>query len=315
MDKLSRLLVLCLAAALQPFGLRAETMPGEWLITVDATLPGASIDMVARGVTAPLADSLSGFPGADVVIALSRAGTSRIILKVRAVGDPPVVLAAVRERLARDRGWLSPGTTTPRVAVPVTKDTPVAYVGFVSDTRPMVEVSEIAVRLVVAPLSTTERITQIWNFGTHYQRFISLRVDGARLAAYALSVDAVAAAIRAAGLSVMSSGNDVLVVTNGRGPAPEVSALLDLALKVVDGPVVRLRDIGAVETVMPADAEARFNGQPAVIAAVFVDLELAQPEATRHVRDALARLLPNLPADITVRIAYACTSCAAPPRR
>lgn len=301
--------------ALQPDASRAESAPNDFLFTVETTLPGAPLEAITRAVTLPLGNEFGGFSGVEAVIAISRAAKSTITLKFRSARSPDALLAEVRDRLTRSRDRLPPGAAY-HVSVPDLSAVPTAYLRISSDSHPVLTVSEIAERFVLQPLATVADIAEVRTHGLR-KSMIAVRLDTARFAAYGVSRDDVAAALRGASLAVESIGPDEIAVAAAAGARPpDIETLSNLVLKATAGAVIRLRDVAQVELGMrPSDVDVRFNGRPAVVAEIFVAARLALPDATRHLRDALQRLLAALPAGVQVTIVYACTRCAAPPRR
>jgi multidrug efflux pump len=292
---------------------RAETVLNDFLFTIKTTLPGAPLETITRDVARPLEGELGRLAGIEAVISISRAAKSTVTLKFRSARGPDALLAEVRDRLARSR--LPPGADI-RVSVPEPSGVPIAYLSVSSDTHPILNVSEIAERFILQPLATVADITELRSHGLR-KSMVAIRLDTARVAAYGLSRDDVVAALRGAGLATETIGPDDIAVAAAAGALPpDMEALSNLVLRASAGAVIRLRDVAQIElSVRPSDVDVRFNGKPAVVAEIFVAARLALPDATRHVRDALPRLLAALPAGVDVTIVYACTRCAESPRR
>jgi multidrug efflux pump subunit AcrB len=280
-------------------------------VTVEASFPGATAQVVADTVAAPIEQEVAGFPLPEMVDMRSQSrddGTYTLTVTFQRAFDPNMAQVMVQNRLALGAPRLP--ELVNRRGISVKKKSPGALM-IVSvfspdgsrDARYLSNYATLHMRDELARLPGVGDVTVVG------QRDSGARVwlDAEKLAAHGLTADDVVRAIEQQNLQVAAhqvpGGPPVL---NAVGRLAGAEEFPDMALKAVPGgDTVRLRDVGEVEMgAGQPGGDVLLDGKPAV-ALVVHPTPLARPqELGTALREELERQRAKLPAGVGIDAAY-----------
>ncbi|WP_428635168.1 efflux RND transporter permease subunit, partial [Sedimenticola sp.] len=277
------------------------------VVTVATTYYGANAAIMESQVTKILEDSLSGIEGIDFMTSVSRAESSQITINFKLTRDPDAAANDVRDRVSRVRGMLPDEIEEPIVSKEEADAQPIIYMAFSSDRHSMLEVTEVADRLVKDRVQTINGVANVRIFG---ERRYSMRIwlDRARMAAYAVTTQDIETALRAQNLEVPSGRIEsaqrefsVLAETDLRTP----EQFRQVILRDDSGYLVRLGDVARVE-VAPAEERriTRFKGENAVALGVIKQSTANPLDVSNARQEMLPTIKSVLPEGMQVNIAY-----------
>ena len=276
------------------------------VIQVQATLPGASPDTVARMITAPLERYLGQISGLKQMSSASGAGVSVITLQFALDSDLGVAEQDVQSALDNAESLLPDGMPAPpRYRKVNPADTPILTLAVSSKTLPLPQIHDLVDTRMAQKLAQVQGVGQVSLAG------------GQRLA---IRVQADSAALKAAGLTladvqkVIASANANLPKGSFDGPVRStmldandqlttVAQYEDLVVTWKNGVPLRVRDVATVVQ----GPEDRFlaawaDAERAILVSVQRQPDANVIEVADRVRALLPRLTATLPASVDVRI-------------
>jgi len=278
----------------------------EPIVTVSTSYPGANARVIESQITKPIEDALSGIEGVDFIRSISRAESSQVTVRFTLARDPDSAASDVRDRVARARGALPEEANDPIVQKQEADAQPIIYLAFSSDRHDLMEISDIAIRLVKDRVQTIPGVAEAQVYGNRYAMRIWLQPD--RLAGYGLTPVDIERALRAQNVEVPAGRVEsyqreftVLAETDPQKP----EQFRNNIVKETDDFLVTLGDVGRVE--LGADFSrfrARFNGRNAIPLGI-VKQAVANPlEISRDLKKMLPEISRTLPEGMRVEIAH-----------
>ena len=300
---MSLLLILVGLVSFKQLSIREYPRIDEPLVTVNTRLLGASSEVIESQVTKPLEDSIAGIDGVDIMTSISRTEQSQITVRFRLTKDPDTAAAEVRDRVARVRGRLPDAVDEPVIAKVEADATPTIWLAYTSETLSPLELTDLINRVVKPRLQTVPGVADVQIGG---DRKFSMRVwlDPDKLAAYRLTVQDVEDALRKQNLEVpagrIESRQREFSVTS-RTDLNTVAQFNDIALKTVNGFVVRMRDVARVEEGAASErSRVRLNGVPSISTGIIRNATANPLEVADGVRAVMPQLQRDLPPSVTV---------------
>lgn len=299
------LLVLGLAAMVR---LPVASMPAVDLpsIRVSAARPGASPEIMATSVAAPLERRLSAIAGVIDMSSNSVQGSTSINVQFdlnrsldRAAQDVQAAINAALADLPTDLA----GAPTFRKAT----QGPQAFMvlALTSRTLDPGAMFDAADSIIAQRLSQVPGVAEVTVSGGA-QPAVRIEFDPATIAAAGLSVDKIRAAIadaNALGPTGAIEGADQREIIALRGQLARASDYADLTLRTANGVVIRLTDIATVtDGLRNARASGLYNGRPALIVNITRAANGNVVETADKIRALLPELKRWLPADLDVSI-------------
>lgn len=278
----------------------------EPIVTVLTRYPGANARVIESQITKPIEDALSGIEGVDFINSISRAESSQVSVRFTLARDADAAASDVRDRVAQARARLPDEADEPIVQKQEADARPIIYLAFSSDRHDLMEIADVANRLVKDRIQTIPGVAEAQVYGNRYAMRIWLKPD--RLAGYELTPLDIEAALRAQNIEVPAGRVEsvtreftVLAETDLREPRQ----FADIVVKETDKFLVRLGDVARVE--LGADFSrfrARFNGRNAIPLGI-VKQAVANPlEISRALTEMLPRITATLPDGMRVEIAH-----------
>src|SRR3954465_1100830 len=277
------------------------------IVSVSTALPGANPQVVEPAVTDILEEELSTVEGLRTLTSSSGEGVSNISLEFNL--ERPVEAAAqdVRDKVARIRERLPEDVEEPVVAKQDADAQPFFWLALSGENYDLLQLSDIADRLVKSRLQTLPGVGQARIFG---ERRFSMRVwlDASQLAARGLTVQDVQQAIRSRNVEVPAGrieaeGREFTVRSLGELKTPDEFS--DLTVSNAGGALVKLRDLGRVE-LGPEDERStlRYKGTPSVAIGVVRQSKSNIIEVAKRIRAELPRVQESLPPGVHIDTAF-----------
>jgi multidrug efflux pump len=293
----------------------AERAGGEAMIEVEITAPGMAREIVATRITPAVERQVGGANSLSFMVSWSRAGESRLVLKFKPDTAESAALETVRQQAATALAQLSSAATLRVVRAVAPEQRPTAHIAFLGDRFSLGEVTRAVEPDVREILQQAVGVARIQVFGVRPE-IGRIDLDRSRLAAYGVSVADIRAALAAQGVDAAPAqreGDEILFAITNR---IEPSKVGDIVVKVVNGVLVRLKDLARVERGVTDDGViVRYNGEIALLLEVARQPQISEREAARALHDRLPDAVLRLPAGLSHKSGFSCERCVAPVRR
>ena len=281
------------------------------VITVSTSYIGANADVIESQITEPLEESINGIAGIKSLTSVSRDGRSTITVEFDIDVDLEAAANDVRDRVSRALSFLPPDIDIPIVAKADADATPIVFLGVQSDTRNLLEITEMANNVFKERMQTIPGVSsvQIWGEKKYSMR---LWLDPDKLAAFGLSAVDVRNALNRENIELPSGriegdNTELSIRTVGRLSTEE--EFNDLIIKEDAGGIVRLKDLGYAQ--LGAENERsilKWNGIPMVGVVLIAQAGANNIAITDEFYKRLEILKKTLPSDITTVIGFDVTT-------
>lgn len=216
------------------------------IITVSTNYVGANADVIESQITEPLEESINGIAGIKSLTSASRDGRSTITVEFDIDIDMEAAANDVRDRVSRALFNLPPDIDMPIVSKADADATPIVFLNIQSDTRSLLELSEIANNIFKERLQTINGVgsVQIWGERKYAMR---LWLDPAKLAAFRLSPVDVRNALNRENIELPSGrieGDNTELSIRTIGRLQTEVEFDNLIIKEAGGNIVRVKDVG-----------------------------------------------------------------------
>src|SRR2546427_2078049 len=277
------------------------------IISVSTTLPGANAQVVEPAVTDVLEEELSTIQGLRTLSSSSSEENSQITLEFTL--DRPIDIAAqdVRDKVSRVRGRLPVDVLEPVIAKQSADAQPFFWLAVSSDNYDLMQLSDVADRLVKARLQSLPGVGSAGIFG---ERRYSMRVwvQPDALSARGLTVQDVESAIVSRNVEIPagrieSTRREVSVRSLGERKTPREFG--ELAVASQGTQLVKLKDVARVE-LGPEDDRSifRYQGNPAVAIGVIRQSKANLLDVASRIRAALPAIQQTLPPRVSLDVAF-----------
>ena len=277
------------------------------IITVSTNYIGANADVIESQITEPLEESINGIAGIRTLTSVSRDGRSTITVEFDIDVDLEAAANDVRDRVSRAQYNLPPDIDIPIVAKADADAFPIVFLGVQSDTRNLLELSEMANNVFKERFQTIPGVSsvQIWGEKKYSMR---LWLDPGKLAAFGLSAVDVRNSLNRENVELPSGrieGDNTELSIRTVGRLSTKDEFNDLIIKEDEGGIVRLRDLGYAE--LGAENERtvlKWNGIPMVGVVLVAQAGANNIAITDEFYKRLDQLKKSLPSDITTLIGF-----------
>jgi multidrug efflux pump len=277
------------------------------IVSVSVTLRGASPQVMESAITDVLEEELASLEGLRTMTSSSAEQSTNITLEFNL--DRPMEDAAqdVRDIVSRVRGRLPQEIDDPVVTKQDADARPMMFIGVQSDAYDLLQLSEIADRIVKPRLQTIPGLARADIRG---ERRYAMRVwlSANALASRGLTVQDVANAIRSRNVEIPagrieSERREFTIRSLGELRTPEEFA--DLVVSSGGNQLIKLGDVARVE-LAPEDIRSafRFNGKPAVGLSLVRQSKSNLVEVSDAVRAAMPALQAAVPPGVTLALGY-----------
>jgi multidrug efflux pump len=219
------------------------------IVTVSTTYRGANPDVIASQITEPLEQEINGIAGIRTLTSESRQARSSISVEFTLDTDLDTAANDVRDRVARAARNLPVDSDPPVVEKADADSSPILFLSLSSDKRGILEVSDLADRIVRERMETIPGVSSVGIFGE--QRYaMRLWMDPVKLAVHRLTPADVQAAIDSQNIDLPSgrlegTTNELSLRTLGRLSTPQ--EFENLIIKKENGRQILFSDIGNAE--------------------------------------------------------------------
>jgi multidrug efflux pump len=277
------------------------------IVSVTTVLPGANARVVETAVTDVLEEELSTIQGLRTLSSASAEQTSNITLEFTL--DRPIDIAAqdVRDKVSRVRGRLPQDVLEPVIEKQSADAQPFFWLALSSDNYDLMQLSDVADRLVKARLQSLPGVGSAQIFG---ERRYAMRVwpRPEALSARGLTVQDVEGAIVSRNVEIPagrieSTRREFSVRSLGELKTPQEFG--ELVVSSQGTQLIKLKDVARVD-LGPEDDRSifRYNGSPSVAIGVVRQSKANLLDVARNIREALPSIQQTLPLGVQLHSAY-----------
>ncbi len=219
------------------------------IITVSTNYVGANADVIESQITEPLEESINGIAGIRSLTSTSRDGRSTITVEFDINVDLENAANDVRDRVSRAIRSLPPDIEPPIVSKADADATPIVFLNIQSDTRNLLQLTEIANNVFKERLQTIPGVSEVRVWGEK-KYAMRLWMDPAKLAAYNLTPLDVKNALNRENVELPTGsieGNNTELSIRTIGRLQTEDEFNDLIISSANGSIVRFKDIGHAE--------------------------------------------------------------------
>ena len=273
-------------------------------VSVSTTNSGAAPENVETEISDRIEAAVNTVAGIDELRSSSTEGQSRVVITFDLSKDPDIAAQEVRAKVDPVIRRL-PDTADPPGVQKQDPDSNPIMLFSVSAPMSATELTTYLEQSVQKRLETVDGVGEVLLFGGR-RREIHISIDPDRLAAYGLSTNDVAAALRSQNLELPSGrldqgSREVSVRTAGRLARPEDFEALTIAKR--GAYTVRVSDIGYVDdTGQTPTSASMLNGRSAVTLAVRKQSGVNTVALADALKARMQEIQPTLPQNFQVRL-------------
>ena len=277
------------------------------IITVTTSYVGANADVIESQITEPLEESINGIAGIRSLTSSSTTGRSQITVEFYVDVDLEAAANDVRDRVSRAVRNLPEDAEPPIISKADANSTPIVFLNVQSDTRNLMQISDIANNIFKERLQTIPGVSEVRIWG---EKKYSMRLwmDPAKLAAYKITPLDVQNAVRKENIELPAGfieGNSTELTIRTVGRLQDADEFNNLIIKEDQGNVVRFKDIGYA-ALGPENEKTILKRDGIPMVGVVL---IAQPGAnniaiTDEFYKRLEQIKKNLPSDIKTGIGF-----------
>jgi multidrug efflux pump len=278
------------------------------VITVTTAYYGADAELVRGFITTPLEQSIASADGIDYIESQSVQGTSTISVHLKLNYDANAAMTQVQTKVNQVRNQLPPASQLPVIAITSTDNQFASmYLSFYSQDLDRNQITDYLTRVVQPKLAAISGVQNAEILGA---RTFAMRawLDTQKMAALNVSPTDV--------YNVLQSNNYLAAPGQTKGAMTSVNLVANtnlqtpdefknLAIKQVNGAIVRLKDVAEVELgASNYDTDVRFSGNTATFMGIYVLPTANALDVIKAVRAALPDIEKQLPAGMKLGIPY-----------
>jgi HAE1 family hydrophobic/amphiphilic exporter-1 len=272
-------------------------------VSVNVSYPGATAQDVELLITQPLENAVSGMAGVNSITSTSSEGSSSVNVQLADGTDANTAALEVERRVSAIRNRLPADAGDPRVNKADPNAFPIMNVALTGGS--LDSLYQVANDQFVPLLQSIEGVATV-NISGGLQREVQIRVDYAKLSAYAITVQQLSSALTAANVNApVGSLQQGATIVNARvmGAPRSIDQLASLVITQTSGGPILLRDVSTVAEVYKTQTQIqRLNGQEAVGLSIVKQSDANALEVADNIRVGLRRLQALLPSDTQILI-------------
>ena len=299
---LSAIMLLLGLQAASRLSLREYPEIEKSVIFVRASFPGASASTVQGFVTTPLQRRIAAAKGVEYVTSQSDPGSSEIKVFVRLGENSTEVLGEIITKVNEARFELPRDVEDPVVSNRTGGDA-MMYLALLSEQMSVQQLADYAQRSIQPVLSTVDGVGEARVMGSG---MFAMRIwlNPARMAAYGVTAKDVNEAIQRDNY-VSSAGTTrgelVRASVDAQTDVQDPSQFADIVVRQVGDKRVRLGDVAEIELGSESYDSAVYSSGKETVFIAINEAPGANPlEAAARVKEKIAELEPQLPADMRI---------------
>ena len=272
-------------------------------IQVSASLPGATPEVMAASVAAPLERQFTEIAGLNSFNSSSSTGSTSISLQFDFSRRVDEAAKDVQAAISGAAGQLPAGMPKPPTYRKVNPSVaPILYLYLYSDTLPIATVNDYAEVTISQPISSISGVAQVNIFGQK-QYAVRVQLDPKALASKGIGLDDVRSAIQQGSVNLPTgslSGDHKSYLIQANGQLSTADAYRSLTVIYKNGAAVKLQDLGTVlDDVQNNKITNRYSDDKVTNKKAIVLAIQPQPGAnTVQIVDAIKAMMPNLRAQV-----------------
>ncbi|HEX7260607.1 MAG TPA: efflux RND transporter permease subunit [Luteolibacter sp.] len=288
-------------------GIREYPAVDPPIVTIQTTYPGANPDVIASQITEPLEQVINGIAGIRTITSESRDERSTVTVEFTLDSDLNDAANDVRDRVSRAIRDLPVDANPPVVEKADADSSPILFLSLISDKRSILEVSDIADRIVRERMETIPGVSSVRIFGE--KRYaMRLWMDPVKLAVHSLTPADVQDALDRQNVDLPSgriegTTNELSLRTLGRLSTAE--DFENLIIKQDKGRQILFSDIGTAQL---GPENLRTGNKSNLLYRIGVAI-IPQPNTNAiaiadEFYKRLEQVKKEVPADVTVDVGY-----------
>jgi multidrug efflux pump len=256
--------------------------------------PGASPEVMASSVTAPLERQFGQVPGLQQMTSTSSDGSSVITLQFSLSLDIDVAEQEVQQAINASGSYLPADLPNPPIYSKTNPaDAPIMTLGLTSDTIPLSQIEDLADTRLAQKISQVSGVGLV-SINGGQKPAVRIEANPTALSSYGINLEDIRTAVAAANVNQAKGSFDGIMQAYQIGANDQLLDSADYAALIVaykNGAPVRLSDVAAVKDATENNLQAAWeNKTPAIILNVQ-----RQPGANIiGVVDRITQLLPKL---------------------
>jgi HAE1 family hydrophobic/amphiphilic exporter-1 len=273
------------------------------VISVRASLPGASPQTMAAAVATPLEKQFTTIPGLDVMTSSSGLGSTNITLQFVLSRNIDAAAQDVQAAISQTLRQLPQDILPPSYQKSNPADSPILFLALTSDLLPLSTLDEYAQTTLGQRLSTVDGVAQVQVFGS--QKFaVRIQLDPQAMAARGVGIDQVSDAISDGNVNLPTGvlwGQEKALTLQSNSQLESAKEFRDLIIKDQDGAAVRLGDLGnVIDGVENTRQASWFNGRRSVVLAINRQPGTNTVKVADAVHAMVEKLKPQLPGSVRI---------------
>jgi HAE1 family hydrophobic/amphiphilic exporter-1 len=277
------------------------------VISVSASLPGASPETMASAVATPLEKQFSTIAGVDAMTSTSTLGSTSITLQFALERDIDAAAQDVQAAITKTLRSLPTGITPPSYQKVNPSDQPILFLVLTSKLLSLPQLNEYAESAIAQRLSTVKGVAQVSVFGA--QKYaVRIQLDPRALASRGIAIGEVTDAIDAANVNLPTGilwGPTRSATVTAAGELESAAEFGNVVVATRGGAPVRLRDIGVVKDDVQNNRVASwYGGQRSITLAVQRQPGTNTVQVAHDVHALLERMKPQFPPSVEINTLY-----------
>lgn len=277
------------------------------IVNVRTSYTGANAETIESEITEPLEESINGIAGIRTLTSTSSEGNSNITVEFNLDVDLETAANDVRDRVARTQRRLPEDAEPPTVAKADADANPILFLGIRSESRSLLELSDIGMNIFKEQLQTIPGVSEIMIWGD--KRYsMRLWMDPDKLAALRVTPLEVQNALSRQNVelpsgSIEGATTELSVRTMGRISTPE--EFNNLIVRQDADRLIRFHDIGYAQ-LSPENEKTvlRYNGIPMIGVVLVPQPGSNQIEIADEFYRRLEHIKKDIPEDLQLTIGF-----------
>jgi hydrophobic/amphiphilic exporter-1 (mainly G- bacteria), HAE1 family len=277
------------------------------VISVSASLPGASPETMASAVATPLEKQFTTIAGLDAMTSSSGPGNTSISLQFTLGRNIDAAAQDVQAAIAKTLRSLPTGIVPPSYQKVNPADSPILFLSLTSQMLPLAQLDEYAENVLAQRISTVAGVAQVQVFGSA-KYAVRIRLDPRALASRGIPITDIDDAIQAANVNLPTGilwGPSRTATVQASGQLQNAKEFGDVIVAYRDGAPVRLKDLGdVVDDIQNNKVASWYQGQRCITLAVQRQPGTNTVQVAGDVLALLDRLRPQFPPSVDIHTLY-----------